>query len=218
MATPRTVTRAHPSPMPTLVDALVPPRPTREVFAALRSAGLIVGGALLTALAAQLSFTTPWTPVPYTGQTAAVLLVGTALGAPLGAASMALYVLAGSLGAPVYAGGESGVDKLIGPTAGYLLGFVLAAGLVGRLAQRGWDRGPARSGALMALGSLVIYAVGVPALSVTTGMPLTDAVLLGAVVFLPWDAAKTLAAAALLPLAWRLVGRRAAREAGSLSR
>lgn len=208
MSTPSAAIPAHSGLMPTLADALVPPRARPQVATAVRSVALVVGGALLTALAAQLSFTTPWTPVPYTGQTAAVLLVGTALGARLGAASMGLYVLAGTMGFPVYAGGDSGVDNLIGPTAGYLVAFLLAAALVGRLAQRGWDRGPLRSAALMVLGSVLIYAVGVPVLSVTTGMSLPQAFFHGAIVFVPWDAAKVVAAAALLPLAWRLVGRR----------
>jgi biotin transport system substrate-specific component len=146
--------------------------------------------------------------VPYTGQTAAVLLVGTVLGARLGAASMVLYVLAGSLGLPVYAEGDHGLARLLGATGGYLTGFVVAALVVGWLAQRGWDRSTHRAAGLMAMGNLVIYAVGVPVLVASLGMPLGQALWSGAAVFLPWDAAKIALAAVALPLAWRLAGRR----------
>ena len=193
----------------TLADALVPSPNMDQAASATRGLVLAVLGATLTALAAQVSFTAPWSPVPYTGQTAAVLLVGTVLGARHGAASMLLYVLAGSIGVPVFANGESGIGKVIGATGGYLIGFVVAAGLVGRLAARGWDRAPISTAALMAGGNLVIYALGVPVLMVVAGIPFVDAVVQGALVFLPWDVAKVLLATGLLPLAWRLVARRA---------
>jgi biotin transport system substrate-specific component len=192
---------------PTLVDALVP-RPDHGLLAALRAVLLVVAGAALTAGAAQVAFTAPWSPVPYTGQTAAVLLVGTVLGLRRGAASMALYVLAGSLGLPVYAEGEQGIARLFGATGGYLLGFILAAAVVGWLAQRGWDRSPRRAAGLMALGNLIIYAVGVPVLVLALGLSVGQAAWSGAAVFLPWDAAKLVVAALALPAAWRLAGRR----------
>lgn len=169
---------------------------------------LVIGGAGITALAAQLAFSVPWTPVPYTGQTAAVLLVGTALGWRLGAASMLLYVLAGAAGAPVFADGAHGAGQLIGATGGYLVGFVAAAALTGRLAQAGWDRSPLRAAGLMFLGNLAIYAVGVPILALVLAMPAGEALQVGALVFLPWDALKIALAAGLLPAAWRLAGRR----------
>ena len=146
----------------------------------------------------------PWTPVPYTGQTAAVLLVGTALGARKGAASMALYVLLGMVGLPVYAGGAHGVERVLGLTGGYLLGFIVASALVGRLAEHAWDRSRIGAALLMALGNLVIYLIGVPVLAIVGGLAWTDAVQGGALVFLPWDAAKIAVAALALPLAWRL--------------
>jgi biotin transport system substrate-specific component len=172
-----------------------------------RDIGLIVGGAALTALAAQVSFRLPWTDVPYTLQTGAVLLVGTALGLRRGAMSMALYVLAGAIGLPVYAGAAHGIDRLLGFTGGYLVGFVVAGALVGWLAERRWDRSPLSAIGLMAAGTLVIYTFGVPVLAAVTGLPLATAIEKGALVFIPWDALKALVAAGLLPLAWRVSGR-----------
>ncbi|HSM38934.1 MAG TPA: biotin transporter BioY [Candidatus Limnocylindrales bacterium] len=194
--------------MRTLADAAFPAWDSTRAGPLLRAVLLVAGGALLTAVAAQLSFRMPWSAVPYTGQTGAVLLVGTVLGWRLGAASMLLYVLMGTAGAPVFAGGAHGTAQLLGVTGGYLAGFVLAAALVGTLAQRGWDRSAASAAALMAAGNLVIYAIGVPVLAVAAGMSLPDAAWSGAAVFLPWDAAKIALAAGLLPLAWRAVGGR----------
>ncbi len=191
----------------TLADVVVP-RPGGGAVAIARNLALVAGGAALVAAAAQLSVHMPWTPVPYTGQTAAVLLVGTALGAPLGAASMALYVLAGFVGLPVYADGAGGAGKLLGLTGGYLLGFVIAAALVGWLAQRRWDRSPLRAAALMAIGNIVIYLVGIPVLAVVAHLPAAVAVEKGALVFVPWDLFKVALAGLLLPAAWRLVGNR----------
>ncbi|HET8586323.1 MAG TPA: biotin transporter BioY [Candidatus Limnocylindria bacterium] len=190
--------------LPTFADVLVPPHPERGVV---RAAALVVGGALLTAAAAQLSVRMPWTDVPYTGQTAAVLLVGVALGWRLGLASMLLYVLAGVAGVPVFNAGAAGVHQLLGVTGGYLLGFVLAAAAVGMLAERGWDRSRLRSGGLMIAGNLIIYAVGVPVLAAVAGLPLDRALAAGALVFLPWDALKIALAAFALPAAWRLIER-----------
>ncbi len=185
----------------TLADLVI--HPARGAAEFVRAAVLVVAGAALAALAAQLSFTVPWTPVPYTGQTAAVLLVGTALGARKGALSMALYVLAGVVGLPVYAAGAHGVERLFGLTGGYLVGFVVASALVGRLAQRSWDRSRVGAALLMGLGNLVIYLIGVPVLAIVGGLSWTAALQGGALVFLPWDAAKIAVAALVLPLTWR---------------
>jgi biotin transport system substrate-specific component len=192
----------------TLADVLVPTVGDDRTGELVRAAVLVVGGAALTAVAAQLSFKMPWTAVPYTGQTAAVLLVGTALGWRLGAVSMLLYLLVGVAGAPVFSAGAHGLSQLFGFTGGYLIGFVVASALVGRLAELGWDRTPARAAGLMLLGNLVIYAIGVPVLALALSMPPSDAVWNGAAVFLPWDLFKVLLAAGLLPLAWRIAGRR----------
>jgi biotin transport system substrate-specific component len=177
--------------------------PTFRTNPLVRDAILVVAAAALTALAAQVSFTLPWTNVPYTLQTGVVLLSGTALGARRGLLAMVLYVAAGALGLPVYAGGDSGLAQLVGATGGYLVGFVVAAWLVGRLAERCWDRSVRYSAALMLLGTAVIYLFGVPVLVLATGMPFGEAIWRGAAVFVPWDLAKVALVAVLLPLAWR---------------
>ncbi len=197
----------------TLADAVVPWRPATDSMRAVRAVLLVIGGAALTALSAQLVWFAPWNPaVPYTFQTGAVLLVGTALGSRLGLASMALYVAAGAAGLGVFADGSSGLgaDGALRASIGYLGGFVLAAGLVGWLAERGWDRSPLRTIGLMVIGNLVIYAVGVPVLAIVLTMSAGDALWHGALVFAPWDAIKIAAAAGLLPVAWRLLGHRGA--------
>lgn len=197
----------------TLADVVVPWRPANDLMRAVRAVLLITGGAALTALSAQLVWFAPWNPaVPYTFQTGAVLLVGTALGSRLGLASMALYVAAGAAGLGVFADGSSGLaaDGALRGSIGYLGGFVLAAGLVGWLAERGWDRSPLRTIGLMVIGNLVIYAVGVPALAIVFTMPAGDALWHGALVFAPWDGIKIAAAAGLLPVAWRVLGNRGA--------
>jgi biotin transport system substrate-specific component len=190
----------------TLADALLPARAGLACDAA-----LVVFGAALTAGAAQVAFTVPWTAVPYTLQTGAVLLTGTAIGARRGVAAMVLYVLLGAAGLPVLAGQASGIARVFGFTGGYLFGFIVAAGLVGRLAERGWDRGVWLTIGLMLIGTIVIYAFGVPVLALATGMSPADAISQGAIVFMPWDLAKVLIAAGLLPAAWRLVGTRPGR-------
>lgn len=189
---------------PTLADLIRLERLTP----AIRDAALVVGGAALTAVAAQIAFTVPWTPVPYTLQTGAVLVVGTALGGVRGMLAMLLYVLVGAAGLPVFAQGGGGGSHLLGPTGGYLLAFVVAATLVGRLAQRRWDRSPLRAAGLMLIGTAVIYAIGVPVLALTYPMPIATALELGALVFVPWDAVKIAVAALLLPAAWRLAAPR----------
>ena len=190
----------------TLADLLPATGSTR----AIRDLLLVAGAALLTGLAAQVAFRVPWTEVPYTLQTGAVLLVGTALGSWRGGASMLVYVLAGAIGLPAFAEGRSGLDGPGGvtPTLGYLLGFVVAAALVGRLAERRWDRSALSAAGLMLIGNVAIYAVGVPVLAIVLGLPLPTAVWEGAAVFVPWDLAKVALAAGLLPLAWRLSGDR----------
>jgi biotin transport system substrate-specific component len=190
------------------------PRGERRVLAdlipafrgrAAREAALVLGGAGLTGLAAQISIPVHGSPVPVTGQTFGVLLVGAALGARRGAASMALYLLAGLLGVPWFAGGSAGSVHLA--TLGYLVGFILAGALVGRLAERGADRSPWRTAVTMVAGNLVIYACGVPYLALSAHLSAASALHYGLTVFLLGDALKILLAAGLLPGAWKLVGR-----------
>lgn len=179
----------------------------------LRDALLVVGFSLLTALCARIVIPLPFTPVPITGQTFAVLLTGAALGARRGAAAMGLYVLEGLVGLPVFAGGASGLARLLGPTGGYLLGYIAAAYLTGTLAERGWDRTVRWAAAAMAAGNVVVYLFGVPWLAlvprVVGGVPLgwERAVTLGLLPFIPGDLIKLAAAAVALPGAWALVRR-----------
>lgn len=186
----------------TLADLL----PLERLTPNLRDVALVIGGAMLTALAAQFAFIVPWTPVPYTLQTGAVLLVGTALGTVRGGLSILLYVLIGAAGLPVFAQASGGSEHLIGATGGYLIGFVISAAVVGYLAEKGWDRRFGSAAGLMLIGTLIVYAVGVPVLAIVTGLTFADALEIGALVFLPWDLAKVLLAAWLLPVAWRVAG------------
>lgn len=169
---------------------------------------LVVAAAALTALAAQWRIYLPFTPVPITGQTFAVLLTGAALGWKLGAAGQLLYVVAGMLGAPVFTDGTSGVEVITGATGGYLIGFIFAAGLVGWMAEHRQDRTfPTMFTAFIA-GSLVIYTFGVAGLMLAAGMSLATAVEAGVAPFLLGDLIKAAAAGILLPGAWKLLGDR----------
>jgi biotin transport system substrate-specific component len=168
---------------------------------------LVAGGAGFVALAAQVSIDLPFTPVPITGQTFAVVLVGAGLGAVLGLASLGLYLFVGALGAPIYADGTHGWDVLTGPTGGYIVGFVLAAGLTGYLAQRRWDRKFSSAVAAMLTGNVVIYLVGLPWLAEQIDAGLEGTLEAGLYPFVVGDLLKLYLAGALLPAAWALVGR-----------
>lgn len=191
----------------TLADFLVPIRVGERTPTLLRHVALIVAGALIVAVSAQVVI--PTQPVPFTGQTFGVLVVGAALGFRRGAAALLLYVALGAVGLAVFApGGAQGIARIVGATGGYLVGFVVAAAIVGRLAELGWDRRIGGSLAAMAIGTAVIYAIGVPWLKVTLGLPWETAVAEGMTKFLPWDAAKLVVAAGIFPAAWWLIGRR----------
>ncbi|MEV4259550.1 biotin transporter BioY, partial [Spirillospora sp. NPDC049652] len=161
--------------------------------------------AALVGLAAQISIPLPGTPVPVSGQTFAVLLAGAALGRTRAALGMLLYLAAGVAGVPWFAEGTSGASM---PSLGYVLGFVLAAAVVGRLAERGGDRTPLRTVATMTFGTVLIYLVGVPYLMASLHVGLDKALHLGVTPFLAGDVLKVLLAAGLLPVAWRFAGRR----------
>ena len=190
----------------TLADFLVPVAVAERTPTRVRHAALIIAGALVVALSAQIVI--PTEPVPFTAQTLGVLVVGGALGFRRGALALLLYLAIGALGLGVFAEGESGVAKILGATGGYLIGFVVAAAIVGRLAELGWDRHIGGSLAAMAIGTAVIYAIGVPWLKVTLGMPWQTAVSVGMTQFLLWDAAKLIVAAGIFPAAWWVIGRR----------
>jgi biotin transport system substrate-specific component len=173
---------------------------------------LALAGSWLVAGLAQIEIHLPFTPVPITGQTLGVLLVGASLGAGLGAVSMALYLAQGALGLPFYSGGDSGTEflRLSAVTGGYLWGFVLCAAVVGALAERGWDRSIRSSIGAMFLGEVALYAVAIPWLMGALDVPLTEALALGLAPFIVGDTLKLLAAAGLLPLAWRLLRKKRA--------
>jgi biotin transport system substrate-specific component len=179
-----------------LVDAAWPRKGRR------RLAFLVVVGSVLIALLAQLEI--PLQPVPITGQTFGVLLVGALLGSRLGAVTVLTYLAWGAIGLPVFAGGNSGLARLVGPTGGYLVGFLGAAFLVGRLSERGWDRRVLTTAVAMLLGTILIYLPGIAWLSRFVGW---DRVLeLGLAPFVIGDLLKVALAALALPIAWTLVG------------
>ncbi|CAM5530483.1 biotin synthase [Streptomyces tanashiensis] len=182
----------------TVLADLIPASRARDI-------ALVVGGAALTGLAAQLSVPVPGSPVPVSGQTFAALLVGTALGARRGFLALALYAVAGMAGVPWFAQATSGYGM---PSFGYILGMLLASTVVGALARRGADRSVLRTAGAMVLGSAIIYAVGVPYLALATGMTFGQAVAAGLTPFLIGDALKAALAMGALPAAWKLVGRK----------
>ena len=168
---------------------------------------LILAGSVLIALTAQLAIPVAGSPVPATGQTFGVLLVGMALGSRRGALAVVAYLIEGALGAPVFALGAS-APALIGPTAGYLYGFVPAAFLIGYLAENGWDRNPISTALAMLAGNLVLYIPGLIFLGMFLGTTPTKTLAIG---FLPYagvDIAKLVLAAAMMPLAWKFLGKK----------
>ena len=172
-----------------------------------RTLAAVFAGAALIAACAQISIPLGFTPVPLTGQTFAVLLVGASLGSLAGTASAVLYLIVGALGAPVYAQHAHGWHVLNSPSGGYLVGFVAAAALTGALAERRWDRRFSSSLGAMLTGSVVIYAFGVGWLAHDLHVSVAKALELGLYPFVPGDLIKLYLAAAVLPTAWRYAGR-----------
>lgn len=169
-----------------------------------KDAALVIGGTALLAIASQIIIPLPFTPVPLSLATFAVLLVGASLGPARAGISMGLYLLLGLVGVPVFAGFSSGSASA---SFGYILGYILAGIAVGALARREADRRVVGTLTMAIIGSALIYAAGVPWLMMTTGMGLQEALLLGVAPFLIGDAIKALAAAALLPTTWKAVDR-----------
>lgn len=191
--------------------------PAARIPEALRFALLAVLGSVFVAISAQL--TVPLWPVPITGQTLAVLVIGMAYGARLGAATLTLYMVEGIAGLPVFAKLSAGPHVMAGPTGGYIVGFIAAAAFVGWLAERGWSRGFIRTALAQLLGSGVIFAFGVPWLTLFYAGPgaayiakagaetaFGAALATGFFPFLLEDVVKVVLAACLMPAAWRLVG------------
>jgi biotin transport system substrate-specific component len=196
----------------TLGDFFFPVFLGERLGARLQGLALAVAGALIVSAAAQVVIAIPGTPVPITGQTFGVLLVGTALGARRALASMSLYLLIGILGAPVFRGGAHGIAQFaavsdggviaLAPTGGYLVGMLLTGWIVGRLADLGWDRTVLGTVGAMLIGTLIIYTFGASWLSASLNLPLAEGIAKGVLPFLLGDALKLLAAVGVFPSAW----------------
>lgn len=194
------------APALTLVDAVRP-----DTLSLQRDILLVLTFGTLMGALAQLAVPLPFTPVPVTGQTLGVLLIGALLGSRRGGLAMLVHLAEGLAGLPVFAEGNTawtltrlGVPTIIGPTAGYLFAFPVAAFVVGRLAERGWDRRALTAAGAMLIGQAVIYAGGLSWLSFYVGI--ASAIPLGMVPFLSGDALKLVLAAIALPSGWRLLG------------
>ena len=201
--------RSMPLPRPGTYSPLadvVLPRPTGRAAAVARDTALILAGSLLVAASARVAIPLPFSPVPITGQTFGVLLVGMLLGSRRGAMSLALYLLEGAAGLPVFSSGTFGLTILRGATAGYLFSYPLAAFLLGWLTERGWDRKPLWTATAMVLGGFLILGLGSLWLTPFVG-GYHNAFFKGVVPFLPGDIVKTVLAACLLPGGWRLLGK-----------
>ncbi|MEX1296075.1 MAG: biotin transporter BioY [Candidatus Limnocylindrales bacterium] len=213
----------------TLGDHLIPSGLATRAPAWARDVALIAGGVILLILGARIAFELPavslgrfYVPdnpfVPITLQTFSVLFTSAALGARRGVSATGIYLLLGVIGLPVFSFGSSGIDTfaafesgrlLLGTTGGYLAGFLFASAAVGKLAERGWDRRLGGSLGAMAIGTLIIYAFGLAWLALALGRGVTDVLPFGLFPFVPGDILKLLLAAGILPLGWRLAGRRA---------
>jgi biotin transport system substrate-specific component len=187
---------------PTIATALIP----RQTAA--HQAALVLAGVALLSLSAQLRLPLPFTPVPVTAQTFAVLFLGASLGSRLATGSVAGYWLAGACGMPVFNGGSGGWAVVSGPTGGYMLGFAAAAFVVGWFAERGWDRGMSILIPLL-LGEALIYACGLPWLACFVGP--RQVLQAGFFPFIPGDAIKIAAVTAALPGGWSAMERFARR-------
>lgn len=185
-------------------------RPEAKTSAMLYDISLVLGGSLLIALLAQLAIPLPGTPVPVTGQTLGVLLVGMLLGSQRGAWSVLAYLAEGAAGLPFFAGGKAGAPLLTGATGGFLMGFVIAAFAVGWLAERGWDRSVLRTILAMTLGTALILASGWIWLGTLVGYQ--KAFLLGVAPFLLGGVAKIVVASLILPQGWKFLGKRSEKK------
>ena len=180
----------------TLIDKLVPRTLVNNFI-------LVLAGVAVTALSAQLSI--PAMPVPFTFQTLAVLVIGSTYGAARGSITMAAYALVGALGFPVFAESSSGLEIIFGATGGFIIGFIFAAAVAGRLAELNWSSNALKALASFVVSTVVIYGLGVPVLAMNAfGSDLLAATSY-MLPYLVWDAAKAVIAAALIPGAWLLV-------------
>jgi biotin transport system substrate-specific component len=201
----------------TIGDFLVPIRVSERLSSRARHLVLVLAGALLIYLTAQVSIRLPDNPVPITGQTFGVLLVGGALGFRRGLLATLLYIAIGVIGVPAFAEHKAGLGIIasvqngqivLGATGGYLIGFVVASALVGRLAELGWDRTVLGGVAAMVAGNVVLYVIALPWLAMAVGYSASQTLAKGLEPFLIGDTIKLLLAGAVFPLAWWVVGRR----------
>lgn len=169
---------------------------------------LLISANLLLVMTAYIEIPLGFSPVPITGQTFGVLLIAMVLGRVRGTGVVVAYLLEGAAGLPVFAGGAAGAHHLFGPTGGYLIGFALAAWIVGFLADSGWDRGYLKSIVAMTFGHMVVFATGLAWLS--RFVPADALLAAGLTPFLAGTVIKTAVAAAVLPTVWKLVGRKSA--------
>lgn len=192
----------------TIADFFVPIEVGERLNSRVRDLVLVITGALFIYLTSRLAIPIPGNPVPITGQTFGVLLVGGALGLRRGFSAVTLYVLLGVVGLPFFAEGKGGMAVIWGASGGYLIGFVAMGAIVGRLAELGWDRKFVGALGAMLVGSVVLYAIALPWLKIVTGMSWQETIQTGLVPFLLGDTLKAALAAVLFPVAWWVVGRR----------
>ncbi len=201
----------------TIGDFLVPVTVGERLSTRARHAALVVAGAFFIYLSSLVVLPVPGSPVPITGQTLGVLVAGGALGFRRGMLATLLYIAIGIVGFPAFAEHRGGVGVIasldagrlvLGVTGGYLVGFVLASGIVGRLAELGWDRHLGGSIAAMLLADASIYVVALPWLMAATGFSPAEAIEKGLLPFVVGDVLKVLVAAGVFPIAWWIVGRR----------
>lgn len=172
---------------------------------ALMNVLLVVAASLVTAAAAQVEIRLPWTPVPITGQSFAVLLSGLVLGSRRAFLAQMLYLTEGAAGLPFFSGGAAGLAHLVGPTGGYLMAFPFAAAFTGLLAERGWDRRPVTLFLAMLAGSTIVFGLGL--LQLSRFVPADTLLATGLLPFVPGDLIKSALAAGVFPLVWKLVPR-----------
>jgi biotin transport system substrate-specific component len=187
-------------------------RPRAARSALIYDFSLIAAGSILIALSAQLAVWMPFSPVPVTGQTFAVLMIGALFGARRAGLCVLAYVVEGVAGLPVGAGGMGGVMWLLGPTGGYLVGFIASAVLVGYLAERGWDRRILTTVIAMLAGNICIYSFGLVYLAVLViigrvPIAMGDLLKVGVYPFIVGDVFKTILAALLLPAGWKVLNK-----------
>lgn len=178
----------------------------RRELMSLHTITLAVLGSIIIALSAQIAIPLPFTPVPISGQTFGVLLIGMLLGAKRGALSVFFYLIEGAMGLPVFAGLKGGLPHLIGPSGGYLIGFVLCAYVVGFLSERGWDRAILKTAIMMITGNIIIYFCGILWLSHYVG--LSNAFIMGFIPFVVGDLIKIAFLMISMSLVWRLLNHR----------